>query len=259
MNGTELKQLLEDIESFIFDNKEYFTVMSAVEGKKSSLPAPPVCAGKTAQVCAGNDVESSGNRAGKAAANFTGSKTAMLKSLKEESVNDCVKCKLSKTRKNIVFGEGSPESSLMFIGEAPGAEEDNTGRPFVGKAGQLLTKIIESINLKREDVYIANIIKCRPPENRNPMEDEIAACASFLKEQISVIKPKIICTLGKFSTEFIIGEGKGAISSVRGKEFDYEGITVIPTYHPSYLLRNPGAKKETWEDMKKIRDLYFKN
>ena len=147
----------------------------------------------------------------------------------------------------------------MFIGEAPGAEEDNTGRPFVGRAGQLLTKIIESINLKREDVYIANIIKCRPPENRNPMEDEIALCSPFLEEQISIIKPEIICTLGKFATEFIIGNDKGAISSVRGKEFNYKGVTVIPTYHPSYLLRNPNAKKETWEDMKKIRGLYFKN
>jgi DNA polymerase len=229
METIELRQLASDVKSFISLNKESFTVMSAVSD------------------------------AGTAAINSTHNASDMLASLNDKKVSGCIKCKLSEIRKNIVFGEGSPESRLMFIGEAPGAEEDNTGRPFVGRAGQLLTKIIESINLKREDVYIANIIKCRPPENRNPMEVEITACAPFLREQIFIIKPEIICTLGKFSTEFIIGPDRGSISSVRGKEFDYEGITVIPTYHPSYLLRNPAAKKETWEDMKKIRDLYLKN
>ncbi len=240
MKGIELEQLIEDIESFIIDNKERFTVMSAASDEKSLIKLK-------------NYMRDKGEMY------FKTSKSDGLKFLKDIKVNKCVKCRLSISRKQIVFGEGSPESKLMFIGEAPGAEEDNTGRPFVGRAGQLLTKIIESINLKREDVYIANIIKCRPPENRNPMEDEITLCAPFLKEQISIIKPEIICTLGKFSTEFIIGTDKGAISSVRGKEFNYEGITVIPTYHPSYLLRNPGAKRETWEDMKKIRGLYFKN
>lgn len=230
-------QLFKDIKSFIIDYKEYFTLMSAVSNEKFIPNFETFMDDK----------------------NKPDPQLSRLEYLKDIKVNACVKCKLSKTRKNIVFGEGSPESRLMFIGEAPGAEEDNTGRPFVGRAGQLLTKIIESINLKREDVYIANIIKCRPPENRNPMDDEITACAPFLKEQIALIKPKIICTLGKFSTEFIIGNDKGTISGVRGKEFDYEGITVIPTYHPSYLLRNPSAKRETWEDMKKIRDLYLKD
>ncbi len=243
MEGTEeLKRLMEDVKYFISDNKESFTFISAASDVKKEISAL-----KSKNIMKGyidNEKRSPNPDA--------------LKFLKETKVNKCTKCALSKTRKNIVFGEGSPESRLMFIGEAPGAEEDNTGRPFVGRAGQLLTKIIESINLKREDVYIANIIKCRPPENRNPMEDEMVSCAPFLKEQISIIKPEIICTLGKFSTEFIIGKDKGAISSVRGKEFDYEGTTVIPTYHPSYLLRNPSAKKETWEDMKKIRGLYFK-
>ncbi|MHB1661041.1 MAG: uracil-DNA glycosylase [bacterium] len=235
-NDAVSRQLFEDVKSFIIDYKEYFTLMSAVSNGE---PIPDL------KIFMENK-------------NKPDSQLSGLQYLKDIKVNGCLKCKLSKTRKNIVFGEGSPESRLMFIGEAPGAEEDNTGRPFVGRAGQLLTKIIESINLKREDIYIANIIKCRPPENRNPMDDEIEACAPFLKEQIALIKPKIICTLGKFSTEFIIGNDKGAISTVRGREFDYEGITVIPAYHPSYLLRNPGAKKETWEDMKKIRDLYFK-
>ncbi|MHB1679198.1 MAG: uracil-DNA glycosylase [bacterium] len=185
--------------------------------------------------------------------------------LKNKKINNCTKCKLSEGRNLIVFGEGSSDSELMFIGEAPGADEDKTGKPFVGRAGQLLTKIIESINLKRENVYIANIVKCRPPENRNPEQDEISNCSLFLKEQINIVEPKIICTLGKFSTMFIFNEinnidgGKNfefeKIGSHRGKIYNYKGIKVIPTYHPSYLLRNPSAKKDVWEDMKLIRSL----
>ncbi len=248
MTEIELKEFLEEIKSFIFDNEERFTLMSAAYEEKSSIKIKDYI----------QDKEDMKNKA-EAKAPLNNSKYNMLKFLNDTKVNDCKKCRLSATRKQIVFGEGNPESKLLFIGEAPGAEEDNTGRPFVGRAGQLLTKIIESINLKREDVYIANIIKCRPPDNRNPMEDEISLCSPFLEEQISIIKPEIICTLGKFATEFIIGNDKGTISSVRGKEFDYKGIAVIPTYHPSYLLRNPEAKRETWEDMKKIRAIYFKN
>ncbi|MCL4428471.1 MAG: uracil-DNA glycosylase [Deltaproteobacteria bacterium] len=250
MKEIELKQFLEDLKSFIIDNKEHFTVMSAASDEKYLIKLKNNMKGKT---------EFKTEAVNKAEIGSGVSNADRLKFLRDEKVNECIKCRLSIARKKIVFGEGSPESRLMFIGEAPGAEEDNTGRPFVGRAGQLLTKIIESIGLKREEVYIANIIKCRPPENRNPLEDEINLCVPFLKEQISIIKPEIICTLGKFATEFIIGKDKGAISSVRGKEFNYEGINVIPTYHPSYLLRNPGAKRETWEDMKKIRGLYFKN
>lgn len=185
--------------------------------------------------------------------------------LKNKKINNCTKCKLSEGRNLIVFGEGSSDSELMFIGEAPGADEDKIGKPFVGRAGQLLTKIIESINLKRENVYIANIIKCRPPGNRNPEPDEILSCSPFLQEQIDIIKPKIICTLGKFSTMFIFNEINNIVSEKnfefekignhRGKIFDYKGIKIIPTYHPSYLLRNPSAKKDVWEDMKLIRNL----
>ena len=239
----ELSNLIEDINYFVSGNKESFVFISSISDFFNNIPS----------VTRDNIMSSNLNNE-----TVYPDKREALEFLREVKVDKCIKCALSKTRKNIVFGEGNPESRLMFIGEAPGAEEDNTGRPFVGRAGQLLTKIIESINLKREEVYIANIIKCRPPENRNPMENEIASCAPFLKEQIAVIRPEIICTLGKFSTEFIIGEGKGSISSVRGKTYNYDGITVIPTYHPSYLLRNPSAKKETWEDMKKIRELYFK-
>ncbi len=241
-SDSDLVQFFKGVKSFIESHKEYFTVSSAASNKPIIL----------------DDYDMRNKGEPNLKANAPSDLRSQLKFLEDVSVNKCIKCKLSETRKNIVFGEGNPSSKLMFIGEAPGAEEDNTGRPFVGRAGQLLTKIIESINLKREDVYIANIIKCRPPQNRNPFEEEIKQCSPFLKEQIKIIKPKIICTLGKFSTEFIIGTDKGTISAVRGNEFDYDGITVIPTYHPSYLLRNPDAKRETWEDMKKIRDLYFK-
>lgn len=182
-------------------------------------------------------------------------KSDKLLFLKNEKINICVKCELSKTRHSIVFGEGNPESLLMFIGEAPGADEDATGRPFVGRAGQLLTKIIESIELKREDVYIANILKCRPPSNRNPEKNEITACSGFLKEQIEIIKPKIICSLGKFATMFILNTLDERISLYRGRVFDYNGIKVIPTYHPSYLLRNQSKKRDVWEDMKLIKRL----
>ncbi|MBI2820786.1 MAG: uracil-DNA glycosylase [Acidobacteria bacterium] len=169
-------------------------------------------------------------------------------------LGDCVRCKLHRYRTQIVFGTGSVHAELMFVGEAPGADEDEQGIPFVGRAGQLLTRIIESIRLRREDVYIANIIKCRPPQNRNPEADEIAACSPFLLRQISVIRPRIICALGKFAAQTLL-ETQSPISQLRGKVFDRFGARIIPTFHPSYLLRNPAAKREVWEDMKAIRKL----
>jgi uracil-DNA glycosylase family 4 len=171
-----------------------------------------------------------------------------------KELGDCKRCKLHRTRKTIVFGEGNQEAALMFIGEGPGYDEDVQGRPFVGKAGQLLTKIIESINLSREEVYIANIIKCRPPQNRNPEPDEIESCNPFLMKQIRVIQPKIICALGTFSAQTLL-KTDTKITALRGKLYDLEGIKVIPTYHPAFLLRNPDRKKEVWEDMKKIEEL----
>jgi len=169
-------------------------------------------------------------------------------------LGDCKRCKLHRTRKTIVFGEGNEKATLMFIGEGPGYDEDVQGRPFVGKAGQLLTKIIQSINLSREEVYIANIIKCRPPQNRNPEPDEIQNCHPFLMKQISVIQPKIICALGTFSAHTLL-KTDAKITALRGKLYNLEGIKVIPTYHPAFLLRNPEKKREVWEDMKKIAEL----
>ena len=170
-----------------------------------------------------------------------------------KELGDCQRCKLHRTRRTIVFGEGNEKATLMFIGEGPGYDEDVQGRPFVGKAGQLLTKIIQSINLSRDEVYIANIIKCRPPQNRNPEPDEIQSCSPFLMKQIRVIQPKIICALGTFSAQTLL-KTDAKISVLRGKIYDLEGIKVIPTYHPAFLLRNPERKREVWEDMKKIAE-----
>ncbi len=171
-----------------------------------------------------------------------------------EWLGDCQRCKLARGRRNIVFGQGNPQARLMFVGEAPGYEEDAQGLAFVGKAGQLLTRIIEAMGLSRDEVYIANVIKCRPPENRNPEPDEIVACQPFLQKQIASIRPQVIVGLGKFAGQWLLKTAE-PISRLRGRLGEYEGIRVMPTYHPAYLLRNPGAKKEVWEDMKVVRGL----
>ncbi len=174
------------------------------------------------------------------------------------NVAKCRACQLHEKRLNSVFGEGNPHTDLMFIGEAPGGDEDKQGRPFVGRAGQLLTKIINAMGLERSDVYIANVIKCRPPFNRDPQPEEISACWHFIEKQIELIKPKVICTLGRISTKTILMT-TDAISRLRGKFGNYKGIKVMPTYHPSYLLRNPSAKKQVWEDMQKIMKFLAEN
>ena len=171
----------------------------------------------------------------------------------QKEIGDCKRCKLHRARKTIVFGEGNEKARLMFIGEGPGYDEDVQGRPFVGRAGQLLTKIIQSINLPREEVYITNIVKCRPPQNRNPEPDEIQSCHPFLMKQIRVIQPEIICALGAFSAQTLL-KTDTKITALRGKFYDLEGIKVMPTYHPAFLLRNPERKREVWEDMKKIAE-----
>jgi len=175
-----------------------------------------------------------------------------LDSIRAE-IGDCQRCKLAPKRTNIVFGSGNPNAELVFVGEAPGFDEDQQGLPFVGRAGQLLTKIIESINLKREDVYICNVLKCRPPENRNPEPDEVAACNPFMKKQLAAIRPKIVCCLGTFAAQTVL-QTVAPISKLRGKFYDMDGIRIIATFHPAYLLRSPDKKREVWEDMKKVRD-----
>jgi DNA polymerase len=170
-------------------------------------------------------------------------------------LGDCRRCKLHKGRKHIVFGIGHAKAKLVLVGEGPGYEEDMQGQPFVGQAGQLLTRILQAIGLTREDVYIANVIKCRPPANRNPESDEIDACIPFLRRQLKSIRPKLICALGTFAAQTLLAT-KTPISRLRGNFYTYEGIRLLPTYHPAFLLRNPARKADVWEDMKKLRDAY---
>ncbi|HEX6324498.1 MAG TPA: uracil-DNA glycosylase [Vicinamibacterales bacterium] len=168
-------------------------------------------------------------------------------------LGDCTRCKLHTLgRKQIVFGEGNPNADLMFIGEAPGADEDAQGVPFIGRAGQLLTKIIEAINLTRDEVYIANVIKCRPPGNRNPEPDEIAECEPFLLRQIESVRPKVIVALGTFAAHTLL-RTDAPISRLRGTFHDFHGAKLLPTFHPAYLLRSPERKRDVWDDMKKVR------
>jgi DNA polymerase len=168
-----------------------------------------------------------------------------------EDIGDCTRCKLHKGRTKIVFGTGNPNANLMFVGEGPGRDEDLSGEPFVGRAGKLLTDMIKAMGLQREDVYIANVVKCRPPENRLPEKDEITTCSPFLMRQIDAIKPKVICTLGSCSAQTLLQTTQG-ISKFRGEWFDFRGAKLMPTYHPAYLLRNPGAKAEVWKDLQKV-------
>jgi uracil-DNA glycosylase len=178
-------------------------------------------------------------------------KSARLEALKKEYAG-CQLCPLGATRTNLVFGIGNPDARLMFVGEAPGFEEDRQGFPFVGAAGQLLTKIIQAMKMAREDVYIANCLKCRPPQNRNPLPTEIATCSPILQKQIEIIRPRVICALGKFAAQTLLGTEE-PISRLRGRFFDWKsGAKLIATFHPAYLLRNPDDKKLVWEDMKKI-------
>jgi DNA polymerase len=178
-----------------------------------------------------------------------------LEVLRREVGPDCTRCKLHALgRRQVVFGVGNPRARLMFVGEGPGEDEDRQGEPFVGRAGQLLTKIIEAIGLSREQVYIANVIKCRPPGNRNPEPDEVSTCEPFLFRQIDIVQPRVIVPLGKFAAQSLL-RTTDPITRLRGRAFTYRGATLIPTFHPAYLLRTPSAKREVWEDMKKVRDM----
>ncbi len=169
-----------------------------------------------------------------------------------EILGDCRRCKLSQGRTRIVYGVGNPDADVLFVGEGPGRDEDLQGEPFVGRAGQLLTDIItKGMKLRREDVYIANVVKCRPPENRDPEPDEVASCEPFLIRQIELVKPRVIIALGKFAAQTLV-RSAAPISRLRGQWHDYHGIRLMPTFHPAYLLRNPGDKRLVWEDIKSV-------
>jgi DNA polymerase len=179
-----------------------------------------------------------------------GSQAQTLDELRRELV-DCPRCKLCKGRTNLVFGTGSPRAELVFVGEGPGEDEDKQGVPFVGRAGQLLTKMIDAMGYSRDQVYICNVVKCRPPGNRNPEPDEIAACEPFLKAQLRMIQPKVIVALGKFAAQTLLRDTT-AISKMRGTWREYEGIALMPTFHPAYLLRSPNEKKVAWGDLQQV-------
>ena len=166
-------------------------------------------------------------------------------------LGECTRCRLHKARTKLVFGVGNPKAELVFVGEGPGHDEDIQGEPFVGRAGKLLTQMIEAMSLRREDVYICNVVKCRPPENRLPDKDEIAVCSPFLLRQLAAIQPKVICCLGACSAQTLLATNQG-ISRFRGEWFDFRGSKLIATYHPAYLLRNPPAKSEVWKDLQKV-------
>jgi|SRR5215510_9160107 len=184
-----------------------------------------------------------------------GSGSEALAAIQADLGADCSRCKLHTLgRRQVVFGVGNPDADLMFVGEAPGADEDIQGIPFVGKAGQLLTKMIEAIQLTRDDVYIANVIKCRPPQNRNPEPDEIEQCEPFLFQQIAAVRPKVIVALGSFAAKTLL-KTQDSISRLRGRVYEFHGAQLIPTFHPSYLLRSPQFKREAWEDLKRARAL----
>jgi uracil-DNA glycosylase len=222
------------------------------------VKAPSAKSGRKAAPAAGARAGAPAPKAAAKAATFS-SILDPLPSVQESldairsDLKNCRRCKLSSGRKNIVFGSGNPNAELMFVGEAPGADEDEQGLPFVGRAGQLLTKIIEAIDMRREDVFICNILKCRPPANRNPETDEIASCEPFLFRQIASVKPKVICALGTFGAQTLLRTTE-PISRLRGRLLDYKGIKLMATFHPAYLLRNPNEKRKVWEDVQIVRD-----
>jgi DNA polymerase len=243
------------------------TADSPAAGERRAHAAPAAQSGRDAAAAgrrARGDRDLAGGVPAMAASLFTEAEPALPEAPADPAASlaairadlgDCTRCKLHTLgRTQIVFGVGNPRAALMFVGEAPGADEDEQGIPFVGRAGQLLTRIIEAIGLGREDVYIANVIKCRPPGNRNPEPDEVATCQPFLVRQIDAIRPKVIVALGTFAARALVG-GNAPISRLRGRVFACRGAQVVPTFHPAYLLRNPAAKRDTWEDMKKVRRL----
>jgi DNA polymerase len=198
---------------------------------------------------AGGDAVAGSAAAAQAAPPATRHASAVELQSLAKKVSSCVTCRLCKTRKQTVFADGSPDARIMFVGEAPGADEDAQGVPFVGRAGQLLTRMIEDgMGLPRSSVYIANVLKCRPPDNRNPEPDEIASCRGYLETQIDLVKPEVVVALGKFAAQFLLETEEG-IMRLRGKWGSYRGIPVMPTFHPSFLLRQPAQKKEAWEDL----------
>ena len=265
-NGDEMREILADARAHLEWLRESGVV--EVEGRATATAAAAAAATPTSTSTSSRDRDpltptlspagGEGGRPSTATANPSGAyrltdngcgSEALLAARRE--VGECSRCKLASGRTTIVFGVGDPRAELMFVGEGPGADEDLRGEPFVGKAGQLLTKMIEAMGYRREEVYIANVVKCRPPGNRDPEPDEIAACEPFLKAQIAAVGPKVVVALGRFAVQTLLRDPT-PISRQRGRWRDYEGVKLMPTFHPAYLLRNPPEKKRAWEDLQLV-------
>lgn len=216
------------------------------ESHMMAIPKPSLPVLAPAQL----PMQTTANQIGALLEQSTG-KQAKLTCLQNDILGNCQRCKLASGRTHVVFGSGNADARLVFVGEGPGAEEDKQGMPFVGKAGQLLTKMIEAMGLKREDVYICNVVKSRPPDNRDPEPDEVAACEPFLKAQLAIIQPQVIVALGRYAVQCLL-RTEAPISQLRGKWSAYEGIALMPTFHPAYLLREPAKKREAWEDLQAV-------
>jgi uracil-DNA glycosylase family 4 len=239
-----------DIARALLAHVTYQRLLGAVGAPAASAPAP------TATTVPARDAERPAPAAPRAAASAPVHEVADAERETLDHVRadlgDCQRCKLAGGRTNLVYGVGDPHARLVFVGEGPGADEDAKGEPFVGRAGQLLTEIItKGMKLGRQDVYICNVVKCRPPGNRNPEPDEVAACEPFLVRQLRAIGPEVIVALGKFAAQTLL-RSKTPITQLRGRWFDYQGIMLMPTFHPAYLLRNPGDKRLVWEDIQKV-------
>ena len=255
----DLRDYLRDL--IAFEGEEFAVPAETMELELPELgPVPPASSAtssKTASAVAATELaqaRAEASSSGPQVPEGAGSRSVVLEDFNRR-ICECTQCALGKTRTKFVFGSGNPEAGIMFVGEAPGAEEDRQGLPFVGEAGRLLTRIIEAIQLEREEVYICNVLKCRPPNNRDPRPEEVQTCEPYLKRQIEIIQPKVICSLGRFATQTLLRTTE-SMGRLRGRTHEYEGIPVIPTYHPAALLRNPQWKRPTWEDMKRVRRAY---
>lgn len=260
MAKTVERSLAEELERFVKEEAERFGEVISYVPVPNATPAPvepaPTASPNSATLPVAQPergfAELSALVEAHAAEGWTGATTLEILN---EAIKDCQKCDLGQTRTKLVFGSGDPNAKLMIIGEAPGADEDETGLPFVGRAGQLLTKMLDAINFSREEVYICNIVKSRPPNNRDPKPDEVAACEPYLWKQILLVKPKIILCLGRIAGTNLL-KLQLPLGKMRGNIYDFHGTQVIVTYHPAALMRNPDWKHGAWEDLKKVRRIY---
>ena len=254
----EFDRILSDAEKFLQQQRELYgdLYLTPQEGRTpAAVPAEPMPRKKAEQTA--DDQNLFGETpapAGPALPDESWTASSTIADL-NSAICNCMKCSLGATRTKFVFGVGNPDADLVLVGEAPGADEDRQGEPFVGRAGQLLNKILEAINFKREDVYICNILKCRPPNNRDPQPEEVAQCEPYLWKQLELLRPKLILCLGRVAAQVLLKTNE-SLTSLRGRVHDYRGIRLMVTYHPAALLRNPNWKRPTWEDVQKVRSMY---